>query len=222
MLAKSRLFPLIMAGCAQFVLLTLLAMLVYAGGNMANPDAPGYQFFRNFFSDLGLTIAYNGKANTASFLLFTIALSLAGLSLIIFFVLMPRFFKQDKLALGLTWLGSLAGIMAGVCFIGVAFTPANLLLQAHVNFVLGAFGSYFVAVLFYVAAMFKLPAFPRTYQVVLLVFAFILGGYVWLLFNGPENLLIQVTGQKIIAYASILTVFIQAYGAWQKEQPTVN
>jgi hypothetical membrane protein len=222
MLAKSRLFRLIMAGCAQFVLLTLLAMLVYAGGNAENPDAPGYQFFRNFFSDLGLTIAYNGEANTASFLLFTIALSLAGLSLIVFFILMPRFFKQDKMALALTWLGSLAGLVAGACFIGVAFTPANLLMQAHVNFVFGAFGSYFVAVLFYVAAMFKLPTFPRVYQLVLLAFAFILGGYVWLLFNGPENLTIQVTGQKIIAYASITTVFIQAYGAWQKERPTAG
>lgn len=222
MLAKSRLFPLIMAGCAQFVLLTPLAMFVYAGGNMDNPDAPGYQFFRNFFSDLGLTIAYNGEPNTASFLLFTIALSLAGLSLIVFFILIPRFFKQDKLALALARLGSVCGLIAGLCFIGVAFTPANLLLQAHVNFVFGAFGSYFVAVLFYVVAMFKVPTFPRVYQMVLLVFALILGGYVWLLFNGPENLVIQVTGQKIIAYASILTVFIQAYGAWQKEQPTVN
>lgn len=222
MLAKSRPFRLIMAGCAQFVLLTLLAMLVYAGGNAENPDAPGYQFFRNFFSDLGLTIAYNGEANTASFLLFTIALSLAGLSLIVFFILMPRFFKQDKMALALTWLGSLAGLVAGACFIGVAFTPANLLLQAHVNFVFGAFGSYFVAVLFYVAAMFKLPTFARVYQLVLLAFAFILGGYVWLLFNGPENLTIQVAGQKIIAYASITTVFIQAYGAWQKERLMVG
>lgn len=222
MLAKSRPFRLIMAGCAQFVLLTLLAMLVYAGGNAENPDAPGYQFFRNFFSDLGLTIAYNGEANTASFLLFTIALSLAGLSLIVFFILMPRFFKQDKMALALTWLGSLAGLVAGACFIGVAFTPANLLLQAHVNFVFGAFGSYFVAVLFYVAAMFKLPTFARVYQLVLLAFAFILGGYVWLLFNGPENLTIQIAEQKIIAYASITTVFIQAYGAWQKERLMVG
>ena len=222
MLAKSRLFRLIMAGCAQFVVLTLLAMLFYAGGNMANPDAPGYQFFSNFFSDLGLTIAYNGEANTASFLLFSIALSLAGLSLIVFFILMPGFFKRDAAALTLSRLGSFCGLIAGVCFIGVAFTPANLLLSAHVNFVFGAFGSYFVAVLFYVAAMFKVPVFARAYQIVLLVFAFILGGYIWLLFNGPENLTIQVTGQKIIAYASITTVFIQAYGAWQKEQPTAG
>lgn len=210
-------FSLIMAGCGQFIVLTLIAMLFYAGGNNADTTAPRYLFFQNFFSDLGMTVAHNGEANTISFLLFTVALSLAGLSLVAFFWLMPGFFRPDSLAFNLTRIGSLFGFVAGICFIGVAFTPANLLLEAHVNFVYGAFGSYFVAVLFYLGAMAKFPALPRSYLLVLVAFALILGGYVWLLFGGPRNLTIQVTGQKVIAYASIITVFILTWGAAQKQ-----
>jgi hypothetical protein len=50
------------------------------------------------------------------------------------------------------------------------------------------------------------------------VFAICLAVYIWLLFNGPnidsaEGLRVQVTGQKLIAYAAIITTLIQAYGA---------
>ena len=45
--------------------------------------------------------------------------------------------------------------------------------------------------------------------------------YLWLLFGGPQEgdmaLTIQVTGQKIVAYAALITVFILAYGAYQKQ-----
>ena len=218
MFARSRLFSLIMAGCGQFILLTMVAMLFYAGGTNNDPTVARYQFFHNFFSDLGMTVAHNGEANTFSFLLFSLALSLAGLSLIVFFLLMPRYFQSDRLGLALSRLGAFFGILAGLCFIGVAFTPANLLLAAHVNFVYGAFGSYFIATLFFLAAMLKVPAFVARYLIVLVVFAVILGGYVWLLFYGPGELTIQVTGQKIVAYAAIITVFIMAYGARQKQQ----
>ena len=218
---RRRLFPLIMAGCGQFFALTLIAMLFYAGGTITNPMAPRYQFFNNFFSDLGMTLAHNGQSNTLSFLLFTVALSLAGLSLVAFFLLMPTFFRGDTLGLTLARLGTLLGIIAGLCFIGVAFTPANLLIEAHVNFVFGAFGSYFVAVLFYLGAMLKVRVFNWRYLAVFFGFTLILGSYLWLLFGGPQEgdmaLTIQVTGQKIVAYAALITVFILAYGAYQKQ-----
>lgn len=222
MFARFRLFPLIMAGCGQFVILTLAAMLFYAGGTSTDPTTARYQFFTNFFSDLGMTVAHNGEANTISFLLFSLALSLAGLSLIAFFLLLPRFFQTDRLGLTLARLGMVFGIIAGLCFIGVAFTPANLLLTAHVSFVYGAFGSYFVAILFLLVAMLKVPAFVTRYLIVLVIFTVILGGYVWLLLYGPRELTIQVTGQKIVAYASIITVFIMAYGAKQKQQQEIT
>lgn len=202
----------------QFVLLTLVAMLFYPGGTGQNPDSRGYDFLRNFFSDLGLTVAHNGEPNTLSMILFMIALSLAGLGLILFFVVWPRYFWHSWLLRGLSVTGSFFGIGAGISFIGVAFTPANLLLEAHVDFVFAAFISFFVAALFYSLAIFRNIACPNRYGIVFLVFTVLLGTYVWLLFNGPETstdqgLIIQVVAQKTIAYASIISLFIQATGA---------
>ncbi|MCL4867455.1 MAG: hypothetical protein KJ063_00670 [Anaerolineae bacterium] len=211
-----RLFTFIMIGCGQFVLLTLLAMLFYAGGNAANPADTGYHFFRNFFSDLGLTVAHNGQANTVSFLMFTTALSGAGFSLILFFGLLPAFFQSDYIGWQLARVGSIAGLIAGLCFIGVAFTPADQYLETHTNFVFGAFGSYFVAVLFYLGSMIRVPAFAPVYRALLVGFALVLGWYVWLLFYGPRDLILQVTGQKIVAYSAIVTIFFLAYGARKK------
>jgi hypothetical protein len=50
----------------QFLLLTAIAMLVYPGGAVYEPDASRYLFFRNFFSDLGATITPSGRPNLAS------------------------------------------------------------------------------------------------------------------------------------------------------------
>jgi hypothetical protein len=45
----------------QFLLLTAIAMLVYPGGAVYEPDASRYLFFRNFFSDLGATVTPSGR-----------------------------------------------------------------------------------------------------------------------------------------------------------------
>ncbi len=213
-------FPLAMAGCAQFVLLTFLAMLAYPGGTYQEPSAQGYQFFRNFFSDLGLSQTFSGGPKTISFLLFVIALTLAGVALVLFFLFAPPLFKKRRLAYGLSIIGSIFGIISGLSFIGVAMSPADLYLSLHGNFVQVAFIFFFIAVIFYLPAVLLTPHYPNVYAWTYLAFAILLAGYIWLLFNGPDftspqGMLIQATGQKVIVYAAILTMFVQAYGAWQ-------
>jgi hypothetical membrane protein len=215
-----------MAGCVQFVVLTAVAMLVYPGGTVADPASHGYAFFRNFFSDLGRTKTTLGAPNTASFLLFFVALTLAGLGLILFFTAMPGFFRQAvqptslqvRLARVLSWAGSAFGVVSGLSFVGVACTPANLYLGPHGLFVEAAFLSFFVASLLYTAAILLTPTYPRRYALVFTAFTLLLAAYLWLLFFGPrptapQGLVIQATGQKVIVYAAILTALIQADGA---------
>ena len=67
----------------QFLLLTAIAMLVYPGGAVFEPNARCYLFFGNFFSDLGATITPSGLPNLASHVLFAIALGSVGLALIL-------------------------------------------------------------------------------------------------------------------------------------------
>src|SRR5512132_2518208 len=80
---KKQVFLDVVIGCGLFVVLTVAAMFLYPGGLFTGEITSGYHFFCNFFSDLGRITVEGGKANTASALLFFLALSIAGLGLII-------------------------------------------------------------------------------------------------------------------------------------------
>ncbi len=211
-------FWLVITACLQFVVLTAVAMLFYAGGTRTEPAASGYSFFRNFFSDLGLTQTYGGQPNIVSAVLFFIALTVAGSGLVLFFAAFPQFFGGSPLGKVLSWLGSVFGIISGLCFIGVALTPANLHLQVHTQFVLRAFQAFPVAVTFYAAAILCQRDYPRRSALVFAVFAVLLIAYLFLLTRGPssrtlEGVVIQATGQKVIVYASVVSILIQSLGA---------
>lgn len=214
---RRRIFQLAFVTSGLFLLLTTVAMFLYPGGAPSNPDAPGYDFFRNFFSDLGLTQAHNGQSNLPAAALFVIALTSAGVGLIFFFIAFRQFFGHTWPGWLLSRPGSLAGIIAGVCFIGVAFTPANLWREAHIQFVYYAFQSFLVAAVCYTGAILYERRYPWQLALVFAVFTLLLAMYVYLLFYGPSphtpaGRIIQVTGQKIIAYAAIVSIMIQSAG----------
>ena len=92
---RSVLFLLVMAGCLQFVVVSMVAMSFYPGGTYSDNSTAGYAFTQNFFSDLGRTAAHDGAPNTASMALFIITVCLAGLSLIVFFSAVPPHFAGE-------------------------------------------------------------------------------------------------------------------------------
>ena len=209
-------------GCGLFVILTLLAMLVYPGGSYADPAQPGYSFSRNFFSDLGLRTAHNGQPNPLAGALFTAALALAGLTLALFFIQFRCFFLDTRRDQLVSLLGAVLGIGAGVCFTGIAFSPADVFLDAHVQFVMWAFRLFPLAVLCFTLVMFRTGALPHRYAVVFLAFFTLLVAYYLLLTQGPGfsaagGLVAQALGQKIIVYASISSIMIISLGAWRAQ-----
>jgi len=215
---QQRPFLFTMFACAQFVALTVVAMLFYPGGTFVDPATMGYSFFRNFFSDLGRTHAHSGAPNTVSAILFFVALTVAGLGLATFFLAMRRFFRQDRSARLLSRLGSLAGLVSGLAFVGVAWAPVNLAGALHRLFVQVAFLGFFVAVLSYIGAMLRTRTYPRRYARVCGVFVLLLAAYLLLLFFGPSlwsatGLIINATGQKIIIYAALISAFVLADGS---------
>jgi hypothetical protein len=215
---RQRPFVWVMLGCVLFPILTTVAMFLYPGGTRNDPATNGYQFFANFFSDLGITVAHDGSLNTPCAALFFSALMLGGLAVILFFVTMAQFFRQPHSVRVLSWIGSLVGVVSGLAYVGIAFTPGNLFLDVHILFVQLAFLCFFLAVLLYMVAILVTKSYPNRYAAVLAGFAVILAVYLWLLFFGPaadtsSGLTIQATGQKIVVYAMIVTVFIEAHGA---------
>ena len=213
-----RVFRLVAAICVLFFLLTATAMVLYPGGTATDSTSQGYSFFRNFFSDLGMTRTPSGSPNYISQTLLTFALTTVGVGLAIFFLALVRFFVGSRSGRWLSGLASLFGIITGICFIGVAFTPWNLYLQAHNQFVHWAFRAFLAAVLLDAIAVFGEKSLPKQMAWVFIAFAVLLGAYILLLTIGPspltpEGLVVQATGQKIIAYASIVTILIQALTA---------
>jgi hypothetical membrane protein len=213
-------FLTIAVGCAMFVVFTLVAMLTYTGGTPSDHTAPGYSFTQNFLSNLGMLTAESGRPNWVSAALFFIALGAAGACLVIFFVFFPRFFQNTRLQRVLSLIGSILGVLAGISFIGIAFTPADIARPSHVFFVMWAFRLFPLAVLFYVPVLFMDKSYPKVYAWVFAIFCLMLIGYYLLLTNGPSftspgGLVIQVVGQKVISYASILSIGIQSLGAYR-------
>lgn len=212
-----------MVGCVQFIVLSAVAMLLYPGGNYSDNSTAGYEFHRNFFSDLGRTVAHNGDSNTAAMILFIVGLSVAGLALILYFLAVPPHFTGNRTARRLSLVGSTVGVISGLGFIGIAATPANANLTVHRLFVDVAFTGFLLVVFCYSAAILKSRAYPRLYAYAYFAFAIILALYLILLFGGPEvesagGVVIQAVGQKIVVYAGIVCVVIQSWGAYQVER----
>ena len=214
----NRPFVFVLWGIGVFVVLTLVAMLVYPGGTHTNPETPHYLFFQNFFSDLGRFEAPNGAPNWIAAPLFFFSLTLAGAGVVLFFTVLPQFFRESRLQQIVSIVGSMFGIVTGVAYIGVAFSPADVLPAPHLRFVLLAFRSFLPAVLCYFTVILTNREFPNRYAVVYAVFAILLAAYIGLITYGPgfdtaEGVMIQATGQKIIVYAALIAVFIQSWGA---------
>ena len=215
-------FIFMIIGCIQFFILTILAMIFYAGGTGTDPNNPGYSFWSNFFSDTGRVKAWSGRNNTISYIIFTISLSIIGISLIIFIIAFQRFFNIKKIEKILSIFGSITGLISGILHVGIAFTPWDLYYDYHVMFVKLAFSSALLTAILYTIVIFLNKEYPKQSMYVFLAFVFILGVYLGILFMGPninttEGLTIQATAQKIVDYSFITCLLFQSYQAWKFE-----
>jgi hypothetical protein len=203
---------LLLFAAIQFVVLTTIAMAVYAGGNLVDPWARGYTFTRNFLSDLGATRAWSGQPNHPAALLFGIALGTLGAA----FVGFAGTWRTFAFAHGRARLAGIAsewfGITSGCAFVAVAVTPVNRALAMHNALVVAAFALLFG----YATAMTILwwcNGSNRVQRAASLGYLVITCAYVAsVLFAVHEGVttrdgqLVLVVTQKVMAYASMMYV----------------
>ena len=210
----------------QFLVLTAVAMLVYPGGAVYELDANRYLFLRNFFSDLGATVTPSGRPNLPSHILLIIALGCVGLALILassnWRVIVGR--RQSGQAVGLA--SQVLEIIAGLGFIGIAATPWNLVLDAHNGFVRAAFGFLLAYDLCLLVIQIR-NRWSSAYTAANAVYLLLLLTYVGVLFFGPRldtrsGLEFQVAAHKIIVYASVLNLGLQAASIRREAGPFVR
>jgi hypothetical protein len=75
------------------------------------------------------------------------------------------------------------GVIAKLCFIGAALTPADSVLEAHLAIEMWAFGTSSVAVVCCTVALFREPGYPNRFGFVLVAFADLSVSYVLFLIN---------------------------------------
>jgi hypothetical protein len=193
--------------------LTLLAMALYPGGTHNSPDASNYLFTRNFFSDLGATETYSGKPNLVCEVIFIIALGSIGFTLVgTSGVWRSIGERASELGVG----AQVFAVLAGLCFVGIAATPWNILGPAHMIFVKLGF-SLLLGLMATMVVLQMKNGWPGVYVGCNGLYIVLLVAYVWILFYGPSvhtdsGLEFQVVAQKIIVYTSILNLAMQAYG----------
>ena len=213
-----RVYILVIACCAQFVVLTIPAMLFYPGGTLYDETTVGYSFFGNFFSELGVTLTYYGKSNAVSAIIFTFSLTVFGIGIAAFFAATQYIVGAARSGRTVARAGAVFGIAAGLAFIGVAATPANKLLGMHMAFLCVAFPAVMIAAALHSIALFLAGPHLRRFGETYAAAAVFLAGYLVLALFGPGlktayGVRFQAAAQKAAAYPTIAFIIYQSVAA---------
>jgi hypothetical protein len=132
-----------------------------------------------------------------------------------FFIGFAMIARGSALARVLSFTGAGLGLIAAICFAGVACMPWDLYLHPHMTFVFGAFRSLLIATVLDLLAVLADGDLPYRLITPFVVFIVLLIGYIILLTAGLSpgpysGAVMQSTGQKIIVYSAILMVMIQS------------
>jgi len=218
---RTRSFLLTIFGTLQSFVLIPLAALFYAGGTENNTSSPGFSVIENFLSDLGMITAYSGQPNLISSLLFNTTLFLLGAFLILYFLAMPDFFKDQKEAKWLSYTGSVTGIFMAATFIGGSLTPADIYRPIHLMFGAMAFLSALPVVIFYTLAILENEDYPNWNAVGFATLGAVILIYLVLLLNGGasgEVAIFFTLGQKVVVFSILACFLVEAYGAMRFKQ----
>jgi hypothetical protein len=211
-------YVFIIIGPLQYIILTGIAMIYYAGGTFTNPNTIGYSFWQNFFSDLGRTIALSGKLNILSFSIFTISASILALSLVYYILAMQFFFQNQPFLFKLSRINIIIGIIAGFFMFCVIFTPWNLFPGIHLTFSKLFSSTSLIILIIFSFLIIKSRSYPNFYGYIYLIIIFIALLYTLIATFGPsittsKGLVLQASAQKFSQYGWLVCFIFQGYGS---------
>ena len=203
-------------GIFIFIIFNTVAMFLYPGGTYLDSTSEGYNFFYNFFSNLGEWTARNGEVNTISATLFNSSLVIFALSYFSFFIsflkLEVKYIKSNWLRLFL--VASISVSILSFIFISV-FSAEETSKFWHLVFVKIAFRTLFIHAILQTYVVIKIPKFDQFISFTSLGFTILLFLFLMIMDFGPkalesqEGLFIQVIAQKVIVIAIMIYFFFQ-------------
>lgn len=189
-------------GVGQFLLLTFVATLFYPGG---------YDYFGYYFSDLGAVEARNGEPNSISRSLFSMALTIIALSLIPFWLIIHRLFRESTVEKVLSILGSALGLLSSPFTIGVGLFPIDTQLEAHFIVTLILVLLFALASLLYSIAITLNQNYPNYLGLMAFILLAISIASFATSLNYPS---LGAFLQKIVAYGYFIWTLIPTYLFW--------
>ena len=207
-------------GIAIFIGFNTIAMLLYPGGTYLDSSTEGYQFFHNFFSNLGEWTARNGETNTVSATLFNSSLVIFALSYFSFFISFLKLevkYIESKFFQFLL-VASISVAITSFIFISV-FSAEETSKFWHLVFVKIAFRTLFIHAVLQTYIVVKIPKFDRFISLATIGFTALLFLFLLVMDFGPkalesqEGLFIQVSAQKAIVVGIMIYFFFQIRSA---------
>ena len=192
----------------------LLAMLRYPGGTQLDAHTVGYTLDQNFLSDLGMTVAYDGRGNALGSALFVLSMGAmvigfgSGLWPVI------RSYAARAGSRRAAQAAFVAALVVCAAFAGVALTPEDRVMEWHVRFTRLAFQLAPLVPLFMTVAAARADSAARRLVATWLLLAVVMIAYALLITFGPstgttDGLRTMVLAQKavtIVAGALLLLV----------------
>ncbi|MCO6477497.1 MAG: hypothetical protein J5I94_12780 [Phaeodactylibacter sp.] len=203
-----------------FFVLSSWAMAEYPGGTIHDRATEGYSFWYNYFSDLGRIRSWSGAPNGLSSRLFQAGLITVGVSLGVYFLVLPTIFRKAEARL-LAAAASILGLLAAVSYVGIALYPLDVNYRMHTLYVRAGFIAFLGMSFFHTLAILREPGYPKHYALAFGVFCLILFVQVVIMLFGPRSwtspgaLLLQASAQKVVVYAEMACMVYQGVGAWR-------
>jgi len=206
-------------GIILYIVFISIAMIFYAGGSKDIPSSIGYYFWMNTFSDLGRTTAWNGLPNTISMILFSFAYGIHVITMVPYYLLFYAIFKGNSaLDSKIGKIGSLFGILSSIAFIGIIFTPADILHTEHWIFVYIGYPSILLMDIAFAILLIRDERVSKLNSTLFIIFALIfVVAILFGLIGVSVSRTIMVIGQKISRMGIMISYIVLIWTTWKLE-----
>tara|TARA_B100001057_G_scaffold34227_1_gene31032 strand:- start:177 stop:896 length:720 start_codon:yes stop_codon:yes gene_type:complete len=213
MKTKERLlfFILPSAAIVVFIFLVIIGAMTYEGGHRLDLDSEGYSFSNNYLSDLGRIQTVAGMDNSIPFYCFNSALIILSVIFSFYFLFLPSVYDESIEIQNIARIGSFFGFLASICFAGVAYTPADLFIDAHIFFADWLFRLMNLTIVFYAITYIMMKNNYFIFSFIFGIVALVVTTHIFLsdfglarFFNEPHT--VRVLSQKAATIALIISV----------------
>ena len=195
----------------SFIIFVIIGALSYKGGNNLDQNSIGYSFANNYLSDLGRLKSVAGHVNSVPFYCFNGGLIMLSVVFSLYFSFLPSLYDESINVQNISRVGSIFGFLASLCFAGVAFTPADLLLEPHIFFFFFLFRLMNLSIIFYAISYVIMEKKYFIFSFIFGLVALFVSAHIILsdfglakFFNEPHT--VRVLSQKAASIALLISV----------------